>query len=109
MELWATSLYDLKLTEKEFWYLDVTRYNSLVARRDEHVKQEDYRYGLIVCTIGNMFRDSKHPPLTPATFFPSLEEDEREARKNNRMHPDQIKEVLKLHFAQLEHFKDKQQ
>lgn len=70
----------------------------MCKRHNAHNKQDDYRSGVIVATIANMFKGEKDTLATPATFFPSLADEEKRARKQGAMTPEQIKAILQTYY-----------
>jgi hypothetical protein len=49
------ALYDFGLTEEQFWRLTPAQFGALSKRKDEENRHNDWRFGMIVSTIANLF------------------------------------------------------
>lgn len=88
MELWAIGLYDLKLTESQFWRLTIKEFSMLYERHKQRLSAELFNSALICSVIANANR-SKGKPFTPSDFMP------QEKKKRKKMTTEEMVEMLK--------------
>jgi len=77
--LWAIGIYDLRLSDEQFWQLTPAQFNALVKRKMIDEEQKDYRTALICSVIANVFRDKKkrRKPFKPQDFMPQRRKQKR--------------------------------
>ena len=68
----AIAVYDLRLTEAQFWRLTPCKFWALVAGRDEERDLFDLRAGVIAAVIANGNRGKNTKAYTAKDFFPGL-------------------------------------
>ena len=73
MSLWATGVYDLRLSSEAFWRLTPRQFTALCERHRNDERRRDGRAALVTAMIANTVRDAKkHPkPYQPSDFLPS--------------------------------------
>lgn len=96
--MWAIAVYDLGLSTEQFLELTPVMFSALLERYQGEQQYNDFRAGTIVSTIANICRDKKTPAYTPAFFFPSLKEAEKNASRKQKMSADQIKLLLQTYY-----------
>ena len=69
--MWAVGRYDLGLTEEEFWHLTPRQFAALMERHEEAQEWEDYRAGVVACTIVNMLKTKGGKTYKPEDFMPT--------------------------------------
>lgn len=57
--MWAVGRYDLGLSECEFWRLTWAQFIALRERRDEAIKREDERCGILSMVVRRVAGDKK--------------------------------------------------
>lgn len=67
--MWSVGIYDLKLTDEQFWNLTPAKFYALCERKKQDMYRLDYRSGIIVSTIGNVNRSPNTPIFTPQQFM----------------------------------------
>lgn len=66
MDIWAAAVYDLGLSEAQFWKLTPAKLAYLIDRKEASEKYTDSRFGMIVSTMVNLFVGKKGgKPVTP--------------------------------------------
>lgn len=71
--MWATGVYDLGLTDAQFWALTPRQYDLLANRFLDAEERASQRFGLLATLYANAHRDrEKHPhPFELQDFAPS--------------------------------------
>ena len=67
--MWSIGIYDLRLTEDQFWRLTLGEFNSLCLRHKEAKRAELFNSALICSVIANVNR-GKGKAYSPADFMP---------------------------------------
>ncbi len=88
MELWSIGIYDLRLTEDQFWRLTLEEFNSLCHRHKEKQRAELFNSALICSVIANVNR-GKGKAYTPLDFMP------KEKKKPKPMSINEMVDLLK--------------
>jgi hypothetical protein len=86
MELWSIGIYDLRLTEAEFWRLTLKQFNYLCERHNKAKRADMYNSALICSVIANVNR-KKGKSFKPTDFMPK--------EKQKKMSVNEMFEVLK--------------
>lgn len=86
--MWSIAIYDLRLTEDQFWRLTLGEFNSLCVRHKEAKRAEMFNSALICSVIANVNR-GKGKVYTPADFMP------KEQKKKKAMTMQDMISVLK--------------
>jgi len=70
--MWAFARYDARLSDSEFWGLNLKQYNALIERYIIEQENSDLRSALICSLLANIYRDPKkrQKPYEPADFMP---------------------------------------
>ena len=69
IDLWAYAIYDLRLSDAQFWRLTLFEFNLLSKRHNAEIKRQQYQTGLICAVIANSNR-GKGKALKPEDFMP---------------------------------------
>jgi hypothetical protein len=76
--LWSHAIYDLHLTEKQFWSLTPYQLSLLTKRHKSRVNGFldwlDYRFGIVDHLIVNWSSPPPKEPTKPTDFMPSFQE-----------------------------------
>ena len=86
--MWSIGIYDLRLTEDQFWRLTLGEFNSLCLRHKERQRAELFNSALICSVIANVNR-GKGKAYTPADFMP------KENKKKKQMSLNEMVDILK--------------
>ena len=88
---WAFGRYDLGLTEEEFWSLTPREFVALKERHEEAQEWEDYRAGVVACTIVNMLKAKSSKTYKPEDFMPT--------RRRKKQTPEEMLAVVENYMA----------
>ena len=60
--MWSFAIYNLRLTEEQFWRLSLNEFMLLVDRHKEQQRRDDWRAALICATLANVNSKKKYQP-----------------------------------------------
>ena len=89
--MWAVGVYDLRLTDGQFWQLTLKEYMKLADRLLADRERQDYRAALVCTVVANAHRDSKQKPYRPQDFMPK--------KKRSKTAQEMLEHVKVLHKA----------
>jgi hypothetical protein len=70
--LWAFGIYNLHLSDKEFWHLTLAQFDALVSQYLQEQENLDFRAALVCAVLANIHRDPKkrQRPFEAKDFMP---------------------------------------
>jgi len=77
--MWSFGVYNLRLSDREFWNLTLAQFDALVRRYKDEQRRSDYRSAMICSILAEINRDRKRrtKPFSPEDFMPKEEETKR--------------------------------
>ena len=98
MSYWSVAVFDLGLTDKQFWKLTPAQFYALWERCLQSKQEADYRAGVVASMLYNIHR-GKHPALDPEDFFASLKQNKKKrAVRKREMSPEQMRQYMAAAF-----------
>jgi hypothetical protein len=75
--LWSIGVYDLGLSDADFWWLSARDFVRLMNRYEIKIDRNNYNTALIISAIYNTVRDpkKKSKPFEPKDFLPKPKQD----------------------------------
>jgi hypothetical protein len=69
MDIWSVSIFDIGLTDYQFWRLTLRQYNALVKRLNEKEEAQRYNHAAILAQIHNTTATKKSELMKPEDFL----------------------------------------
>jgi len=67
--MWTVALYDLRLSDQQFWRLTLRQYNALVKRLNEDTEAKKYNHATLLAAIHNQAATEKKDLIRPEDFL----------------------------------------